>query len=394
MGQYSPEPPRRHCIVHHTFDYVSGDRVLDTSPQALNGTIVGNVTTGHPGVVGQAARMRSRDADVEINGAEDFFPMPTITMAGWSDTQHPVPAGESNVHAGVTIEGTTFELSHDVPKEVDDWQFAALDYDGNVARLFYGNLDGELFRADEVMVGGGEVTDAYVEFNTVGWGYADDVRMYKSNVGADGVSNIHLIGYDHNSENTFGHHWENPGIPYRADNSRLAGTLGEEKDLVFRQLDFIHEARHIEMAGGEQLDRLAQTAGVRRREGEGDAVYRARIIGTYAAGRSTGTTEDVIQATAAIVGTDPENVQIDTSYDSDPGTVFILLRNEDIDDTELSTDDVTEILGDTVMAGHTVEVSRQQDNPFTVRSDVQTNDPALGLTSDSVSTGGTLTEDL
>lgn len=395
MTRYSPEPPRRDCIVHHTFDTVDGDRVVDTSPQESDGTIVGDVTLGHPGVVGQSARLRNESADIEINGADEFFPMSGLTITSWGSSQYAVPASEKNVTAEITVEGTTFQLEHDAPEEVDDWQFAALTYgNGGVARLHYGTLDRRPFVADEVRIGGGDVTDAHVEINAAGWGYVDDTRMYRTSLGGSGVENVHSIGYEHQSIELFGDHWNNEGIPYRAENRDFAGTLGESKDEVFRQLDYIRDARHIDYAAGRQLDDIGRVAGVRRREDEGDDLFRARIVGTFIAGRSGGTTDDVIEAAAAILDTDPTNIGLDTDYDANPGAVFVSVRNEDIDDTELSADDLADILGDTVLGGHRVEVSRQQANPFTVRSDVQTNDPALGLTSDSISTGGTLTEDI
>lgn len=394
MGEYSREPPRQHCIVHYTFSNIAENRVLDTSPQGLHGKVEGNFTAGHTGVVGESIRLQSEEAEVVTDGLPDEFPIQEVSLSRWEKSQYEVPGTEWNVRAEVTVEGSTLELEYTEDDGVDEWRFAALTYDGGWARLFYGNLDGELFIADEVRVGGGMLEDASIEFNSVGSNLVDDHRMYRRFVGADGIRDIYDIAYEQTSVTVFGEHWDNEGIPYRQGNRRLAGALGEQKSHIFRQIDFAQESMHIRTAGGEQLDRIGQTIGLRRRSGEGDELYRARIIGTHAAGRSQGTTNDIIETTATILGVDTDRVRLDTQYDTDPATVYVLIQNEDIDDTVLEPSDIKDILESSVIAGHDIVVQRTQDDPFTVRGDLQTNDPALGLTSDTLSSGGALVEDL
>lgn len=393
MGAYSPEPPRKYCVLHHPFDYHEGDRVIDMSPQKNDGSVVGDVTFGHTGVIGQAARMESDDADVVVDAVTQHYPAKSTTVSGWSRSERPIPSSEANVQADVTVQGTNYQLSHNVAENVSSWQFAAVDYDGSIARLYYSRLGGDLQLVDTVDISGGDVEDVTLEFNTNGHGYVDDVRMYVRSVRSH-ISGLYAIGNEHQSLDEFGEAWDNPGIPLRGNNLDFGGALGEEDDQILRQLDFVTESHHIDDANGEQLDRLGEAAGVRRKETESDARYRARIKATMAAGRSSGTFEDIITAVAVILETSTDEIEVQQQFDTDPATAFVYVRGSALDESPLTAGDVTTIVKDVVLAGHDIEVIEQGANPFTVIDDTMVNDPEKGLTSDSISTGGGLVSDI
>lgn len=395
MGDYSPEPPRRDCIVHHTFDAVEMDKVIDISPQGNDGKIIGNVTLGHPGIIGSAARMESRDAEVEIDAASQFYPTPATTISGWAKSERPVAAGTRNVKAEIKVSGTVYSLSHNLSEQVDSWQFAALDYDGEDAYLYYAR-PGEAVRQVDSLTIGGDVEEASITHTTNGYGFVDDARLYRDTIGLSNIRGLFEIGNEHNSLNRVADHWNNAGIPFITGepNARVGGALAESDDKTFRTLDAIREARHIDDAAGEHLDNIGDGFGVIRQDGEEDPQYRARIKGTLAAGRSAGTFEDLLQAAAIIVETTTDRVFIDERYSTDPATAFIYLRSTDLDDAQLSASDITELLKDAVPGGHDVEARRQGANPFEVKNDQQANDSSKGLTSDTIGTGGGLTSDV
>jgi hypothetical protein len=222
----------------------------------------------------------------------------------------------------------------------------------------------------------------------------DDPRIYRTALSCEEIEDLVSIGDEHNSTDLVGDAWENRGIPFRGPNKRLGGTLAEEKDYIFRQLDYVHESYHIDKAAGEQLDSIGAVVGVNRKEGESDDKLRARIKAVATAARSQGTFADILNATASIVNTDKERVEIQFNYLSEPGTAFVYVRTSDLSPLELTPTELREILQDVVVAGHRVEVIEQGANPFTVRNDSQANDPSLGLTSDTISTGGGLVSDL
>jgi hypothetical protein len=392
MGDYSPEPPRKDLVFHHTFDNVEQDRVVDVSPQSNDGKIVGEVTLGHAGTVGSAARLASRDANVEVSGAADYFPLNSLAIGSWVRSDEPIPASDTKVSAAITVGGTTTTLSHSANEDVSAWQFGYLTYDGTTARLWYG-LRGGTPRVVESVRLGGEASEASIQFETRRWGYVDDTRLYRTSLGEDEVRALFEIGAEHNSLLRLKQTWPSDALAFQGENRALAGTLAESIDKNFRQLDAVREARHIGDAAGSQLERIGRLVGVRRREDESDAKYRARVQGTAAAGRSSGTFDDLLSATATILDVSENRVELRTDFAANPATAFVYVRTADLEASLLTTSDLKEVLEDAVLAGHAVEVVEQGANPFTVINDTQTNDPDRGLTSDSISTGGGLTSD-
>lgn len=394
MTEFSLEPPRRHLVVHHTFDNVELDRVVDSSPQSTDGKIVGDVTFGHTGVVGEAARFSSEDADVDITAATDYYPAPTTTVTGWGRSERVVSSSETNVTADLTIDGTHHALSHSESSDVSSWQYAAVEYDGAVARLYYAvRGDQRVEVVDTVDVSGTDVEAVTLSFKSNGYGFVDDARMYRRSIDRPYVRDLYEMGVDHAQRRNLKQAWENDGIPFLGSNVRLAGALSEQKSAYFRDLDAVREARHVKDAAGEQLGRIGRGYGVQRETGEDDPTYRARIIGELAAGRSDGTFEDVLEAAATIVDTSSDRITLSTQFDTDPGTVFVNVQSSDLDDSELSTSSLSDMLDRSVPAGHKVSVVEVGADPFTLTDDATANDSSLGLTSDSTTDGGTLVSD-
>jgi len=222
----------------------------------------------------------------------------------------------------------------------------------------------------------------------------DDPRIYAEALSRSEIEDLVSIGTDHNSVELVRDAWPTRGIPFLGPNKTFGGVLAEETDYVFRQLDYLRPSYQIDDSSGEQLDRLGAIIGVRRKEGEGDDKLRARIKATATAARSSGTIRDILDATSSIVDTEVGRVELDFDYVVEPGTVFVYLRSSDLDTLSVTTKELATILQDVVVAGHRVEVIEQGSNPFTVRNDSQTNDTDLGLTSDSIQTGGGLVSDI
>lgn len=393
MGDYTLEPPRRDLIVHHTFDRVDNDRVVDYSPQAIDGSVVGNVTFGHTGITGQAARMKDEENHVTISGLSEFLPLDETTVSTWGRSERPVPADRVNATATVTVNGTTQTLTHDEDGTVEGWEHALLWFDGTEAVLYYGTEETSLRRVASTDISG-SVDSFDVTVFSRGYAYVDDVRVYRTALDIEHVDNLHELALASSGAEFMREEWENDGIPFRGANEQLGGALAESDMETFRQLDAIREARHIRSAAGRQLDRIGAIAGINRKEGESDGKYRARIKATMIASRSDGTFEDILNATASILETDTERVEIQTSFDSDPAEAFVYIRIVDVEDTTLTASEIEDILQNTVVAGHEVTVVEQGSNPFTFIDESMANNPERGLTSDSMSTGGGLVSDL
>lgn len=412
MGDYSREPPRRNCILHLSFDAVEGNRVVDTSPTATDGAISGDPQSV-TGAIGSGLRFRGGDSvssPLDIGGTED------ITLSTWlsvgeteREVDNPLLADGSDAASlrldattsPPTVVGTVEPSGASSPTTVtaeasrDGWHHVALVRDVGEARLYVdgglrdsASVDGQTFPTTSSYAIGGdgtaELTDSAV----------DEPRVYRTALTVDQVESLHEIGSELTAATAVRNSWENAGIPLRGANRQLGGALAEEKATIRRQLDFLREARHINDAAGEQLDDIGAIAGIARQEDESDDKYRARIKTTLIAARSSGRFTDILQTTAAIVEADTDRIELETQFDSDPGTAFVYVRTADVEDSVLTVTEIQELLNDAVLAGHRVEVIAQGATPFTVINDAQVNDPDHGLTSDAISTGGGLVSDI
>lgn len=394
MTKYSLEPSRRHLIVHHTFDHRDGDSVVDSSPQATDGAVVGNVTFGHRGIIGSAARMKDESNHVKVEGLNSFLPLDELLVSTWGRSEHPTEPSTTNASVTITISGTDYTLTYNASDEITEWEHAVLTYDGETARLYYGRASDEsLSLVDSVDVVG-SVDGFDVTVFTKGYGYADDVRVYRRNIGRASAEDLHTMGAENTFSDEVGDAWSNDGMPFRGSNEQLGGALAEPFSQTTRELDAIRDARHIDSAGGRQLDDIGQSAGVRRKESESDAKYRARIKATLTAAGSSGTFRGILNSTARILETDKRRVEVRTEFSSDPATAFVYVQASDVESSELTAAELTDVLKDTVLAGHDIEVTKQGENPFEIIDDTMTNDPDRGLTSDSISTGGGLVSDV
>ena len=396
MTVYSPEPPRRELIVHHTYDNVELDRVIDTSPQRIDGKVIGDVDFGYDGVVGTAARMSNNSSAVKITALTEQMPLDEMHASLWGRSEFPVEVTSQNLYARITIDGTEHTLSHVSGEETDEWQYGSLDFDGTTARLRYGKRNAEPKVVDSVE-DVGTVDDYELTFYTNGFGYVDDTRVYRTSLTREQDERLWSIGGQHNSIEDYGEEWDTGGIPYRGDNRRFAGTLGEADDYVYRQLDHLLEARHIDSASGSQLDDIGALAGIQRNENESDDHYRARIQATIVAARSSGTHRDVLHATSTIVGVPVERIKTEYAWEggvNEPAKANIYLEERDVNNSPFTQSELNELIGETVLAGHEVDVIETAANPFTVINDSQVNDADVGLTSDSLATGGALTSDI
>lgn len=415
MGTYSPEPSRRTCTLHVPLNHARGDDVPDASPHDNNATLQGGTFVDGP--IGRAIYFDEISERVEINNDVPLHRDRAFTVAAWarpepdrqgSDDTIVSKSGEFSLDNAQSDNGVSFTLEdangnvhtieHDQYLDPGTYTHVAGTYDGMQMRLY---VDGEEVAStmggfdintssSSIYIGQGSALSSPKQFI----GAVSDVRTYREPLGEDEINDLVRLGTEHWAVDPVRQSWDNDGIPLRKENLQMAGALSESDAYVRRQLDYIHEARFIEDAAGHQLDRIGSVAGVTRREGESDAVYRGRIIGTVAAGRSRGTYEDILNAAAAVVGIDSGSVELDTNYSANPATVQVYIPNAAIEDSELDTNDISSILDDAVIAGHTIEVFAAAENPFTLRDDSQTNDASLGLTSDSTSDGGELVEDV
>lgn len=410
MGQFSIEPPRKQCRAHYTFEHIAGDRVVDMSPQKNDGDVEGTVNRA-PGFIGNGFDFDgSTYVDVPsglLEADEDFTVAFYVDVGDSTNEQRLI-----SLRGDVTF-STRVTASGDLEVYTGTWHTIETGASGprHVSIDHNSDTDETIVRVDsEIELVYAEEVTADSETNIIGRSAStngqysrsvlDEIRVYREELTEQQQVFLYEMGARHQRVDDLGNAWDNKGLPFikGKGNANLAGTLGEKQDAALRQLDYIIEARHVEDAAGQQLDRIGQVAGIRRQEGEEDPRYRARIIGTLAAGRSDGTFQGILEATASILDTDVGRVFLEEAWQNDPtagvATARVYVRNEDLEDSALTASDLTDILKNVVAGGHDIEVLERGANAFTLRDDTQPNDPSLGLTSDSIATGGGLVSDV
>lgn len=184
--------------------------------------------------------------------------------------------------------------------------------------------------------------------------------------------------------------WDS-GIAF-ADGSnthRLIKALLEEYERVDDDINNIYHNHHINSATGQSLDKFGELVQIDRETGESDSRYRARIKAAFRVGNIGTTFDEFSQFSSAILNTDIDNLTFIEDY---PGKVTVSAPTAVYDNTELTDTDVVQILSEAVPAGHTV--TAVEGGTFRLKSDGAGDDADKGLTSDSISTGGTLATDL
>jgi len=413
MSDFSPEPQRRECVLHYTFNFVGNNSAIDLSPQSNNGVVSSGVGQSDTGTIGQSAHFDGNaNAFVEsptVIGGENAASFSTWVNFGRLSTDRAI--------AGNSVHQTWYDVTQDAIA------VAVTDFQGNTVGPIYTNTSPSentwyhvtwTYSADgflklyldtvseaSVRTNGFAVdsaTDLFVGKDTVHntlAGNLDDTRYYRKVLSEEEINGLFEIGDEHNSVDEIRDVWATDGIPFRGTNTQLAGALGEQKDAVSRQLDAIKESRQINYASGEQLDRIGLLNGIKRKENEADDRYRARIIGILAAGRSSGTFSDILNITAAILETTIDRIRLEEAWEKDANntaTVDIFIDAPVVNNSVLTTTDINNILADIVIAGHAIEAFKS--GTFTVINDSQVSDADQGLTSDTISTGGTLTSDI
>lgn len=173
---------------------------------------------------------------------------------------------------------------------------------------------------------------------------------------------------------------------------RLMRALLTEGNRMDQTLEEIYDQHHINFATGDDLDKIGDLVNIDRNTGESDARYRARIKGKFRAATIDTTFDQFAEFVASVLNTEIDNIDYLTSYASRPAAVTISTQGAVYDALDLQPAEIKDVLDDGVPAGHEVRVV--SGGTFRLKADGDTNEPDKGLTSDAVTSGGTLAEDL
>jgi hypothetical protein len=190
-----------------------------------------------------------------------------------------------------------------------------------------------------------------------------------------------------------GNAW-NSGIAFNTNTNtyKLVKSLLSEADRIDGDLEDIYDQHHINTATGDDLDKIGDLVNVDRQTGEGDDRYRARIKGRFRAATIGTTFDEFTEFAASVLNTESENIELISDYDTEPAVIQLATQASVYQSVNLSSSELADLLNDGVPAGHDVRVLER--GTFRLKADGEVDDADKGLTSDSISTGGTLAADL
>lgn len=173
---------------------------------------------------------------------------------------------------------------------------------------------------------------------------------------------------------------------------KLVKALLSQADRIDDDIEGVYHQHHIDTAEGDALDQFGKLVNTPRNSGEPDSKYRTRLKAEFAQSRTKTDFNDFVEFVGAVLGVDADNITFSTNYEIKPATVTVSADSELYNDIQLTAEEIREVFGGAVPAGH--EVEALEKGTFRLKSDDDFDDPDKGLTSDSIETGGTLAADL
>ncbi len=158
----------------------------------------------------------------------------------------------------------------------------------------------------------------------------------------------------------------------------------------------IENAKFVDDATGDQLEKLATIFDLERRAGELDSTFRLRIKAALRSQLSSGTVEDVRDAVAILLNTTTSRVVIQEPYDTQGIVLEVGVWNEDLEAVGVTASQLSDFVDEVTAAGVDLTVFERGTFQFTSNSTPVTstngfqeldgnNDPIEG-------TGGTWAE--
>lgn len=399
MTQHTAEPPAENNVLKLTFDVTDDSFLVDTSPQANDALVRGGNAEFRPGIIGSGIRFPTGVYAQLPEGV--LTPNTPFTVVFWMRANRGIEE-QRIVSLREDLQFTT-RLDSDGNFEAwtGDWHTVGQVPDGEevlcaVRHDGSGNWRAQIgeqstswaasVRGDSWANRLGASAQGSSEYNAKAL-VVDELYIFDSELSNEQIRGVRASWDRGTVVESMGDAWTSDAMPWRGGNQRLGASLATVQGQTLRDVDDLLSARFIGSSAGRVLSRHGDNIGVSRKEGEGDAKYRKRLKAKIAAGRSSGTAKDLFQAAATIFDVSKEDVEL--VYVS-PATCRFRVPTEAITESPLTSSELVEALGEAVPAGHDVEVTESVTNPFTLKSVGDSDNADLGLTSDSISTGGRL----
>lgn len=151
--------------------------------------------------------------------------------------------------------------------------------------------------------------------------------------------------------------WDHP-IPLHEDDAlyKLLQVVSRENKRIDMDLEELYDDRFLGSATGNELEKLGDYVGARRKNAEGDDKLRKRIRGEFSAQASDGTYSSVTATMLSILEADKSEVSISTPPDSSPKEIDVEVQGVLLDDNPLSKTELADLLDKSVSADATINL--------------------------------------
>jgi hypothetical protein len=151
--------------------------------------------------------------------------------------------------------------------------------------------------------------------------------------------------------------WKYPiPVEEKTELYKLLQVSSKENKRINLDIETIYNNRFVTSATGDELEKIGELVGVRRKTAEGDKKLRKRIRGEFAAQASDTTFETFAVAALSILDADPDNISIEKPPTTVDKVVNLYVDGGILDDNPLSNTEITDLLDRTVSAGAKVNL--------------------------------------
>jgi hypothetical protein len=239
--------------------------------------------------------------------------------------------------------------------------------------------------------------DAYIDYHIEDPVIAETL-FFSARTGGENaahyVDEVRLTAATDRNIKTVQEEWPSPAIDINNSTNayKLMSALVSVLDEEDKNINQIKRAHHIDTAVDEELEQFGDLVQLDRKSGESDEKYRARLKVQYRVGNIGTAFDQFSQFASVLLDTNISNIEFSTNFGAAPATIQVSANPAIYDSVELTRTEVADFLGQGVPAGHSVTALER--GTFRLKTDAQIDDAEKGLTSDSISTGGTLAADI
>mgnify|MGYP006269109901 CR=1 FL=1 len=240
--------------------------------------------------------------------------------------------------------------------------------------------------------------DSYLQYDIEDPVVGGETMFFSARTGgefaAHYVDEVRVVAATQRNVKTVQDEWPSPAVDISngTNTYKLMRALTSVMDEEDKNLNEVKRAHHIDTAVDEELEQFGDLVQLDRKSGENDEKYRARLKVQYRVGNIGTTFDEFSQFSSVLLDTNITNIEFNFNFGASPATAIVATDPAVYDSVALTRTEVEEFLGEAVPAGHSVTVLER--GTFRLKADGDIDDPDKGLTSDSITTGGTLAADV